>query len=110
MLEGWRRAGGRVRTARTRAGYTAKQFAEVCGISERTLWALEKGERDSFSDETLNRIEAELGWEPGSLRRLVEGGQIRYVDELRRIIDLWPRLDTQTRTLLAELAERAARG
>lgn len=113
MLEGWPRAGNKVRTARTRAGHTAASFAQAVGISERTLWALETGERDTFSDQTLDRVEAELGWAEGSIRRLVAGRrEIRYDSELRQLTDMWPRLDRGTRAVLLELARTAlaARG
>jgi len=110
MSEDWRRAGNKVRTARTRAGLTRQAFAAACGIGKRTLEDVETGARDNFSDDTLDRIEGELGWAEGSIRRIVEGRrEIRYDTQLRRLTDLWPRLDSSTRTMLVELAERVTR-
>lgn len=111
MLEGWARAGTHIRTARTRAGFrTIEDFARVTGIGKRTLGDLETGRRANFTDQTLDRVEAELGWAEGSIRRIVAGKRaVRHDEQLRRIQDLWPRLDAGARTVLVELAERAAR-
>lgn len=111
MLEGWRRAGARIRTARTRAGHrTLDDFATAAGIGKRTLGDLETGARDTFTDSVLDRVEAELGWRPGSIRAIVAGRRRpAYDDHLQRIVDSWPRLDQGARRMLAELAERATR-
>lgn len=110
MLEDWRRAGTQVRTARTRAGIPATAFARRAGVSPRTLWALEHGERATFSDDTLDRVEAELGWAPGSIRAIAEGRRRpRYDELLQRVIDRWPLLDQGARRIIAELADRASR-
>jgi len=111
MLEGWARAGERIRTTRTRAGYrTLEEFARVTGIGKRTLGDLETGRRGNFTHRTLDRVEAELGWAEGSIQRIVDGRrEIRYDTQLRRLTDLWPRLDAGARTMLLALAEQAAR-
>lgn len=107
MLEGWQRAGRWIRAARTRAGLKPHQFAEATGVSERTLWSLEVGERDTFDEETLDAIQRGLGWPPGSIRGMADGTLTPFFDEqLRRVIDLWLLLDTDTRTLVADLIER----
>lgn len=112
MLEGWPRAGVRIRTARTRAGHrTLEEFANATGIGKRTLGDLETGARDNFTDRILDRVEAELGWPEGQIRRIVAGKREVSTDtQLRRLADLWPRLEPGVRTVLLELAERAARG
>ena len=111
MSEDWRRAGNKVRTARTRAGLTRHAFAAACGIGKRTLEDVETGARDNFSDDTLDRIEGELGWAEGSIRRIVAGRrEIRYDSDLRQLQDLWPRLDRQARSMLLSLAREALDG
>lgn len=110
MVEGWPRAGERIRTARTRAGYrTTQEFADATGLSYRTINDLETGRRSTFTYRVLDRVEAELGWAEGSIQRIVDGRrEVRHDDQLRRIQDLWPRLDRQARAMLVQLAERAA--
>lgn len=111
MLEGWARAGARVRTARTRAGYrTLAEFAAITGIGARTLGDLETGRRGTFTDTVLDRVEAELGWAEGSIRRIVDGKrEVRYDNELRMLQDMWPRLSPDARSMLIDLARRAIR-
>lgn len=111
MLEGWQRAGRFVRTARTRAGLKPRDFQRATGVSPRTLWALEMGERDTFSDETLAAVEGELGWPDGEIRHLAEGGRPRrsqYPPDLQEIIRMWPKLTPDVRATLVELAHRSA--
>jgi hypothetical protein len=50
-----------------------RAFAEATGVTERTLGKLEKGQRVSAS--TLGMVENELGWVPGSCRRILAGGE-----------------------------------
>lgn len=111
MLEGWPRAGNKVRTARTRAGYrTLEEFAHATGIGKRTLGDLETGARGNFTDRILDRVEAELGWPEGQIRRIATGRRaIRADTQLQRLTDLWPRLGPETRATLVHLAERAHR-
>lgn len=73
---------------------------------------LEKGRRANYSEATLAAIEAALGWEPGTCRRVVEGGRVRHeVDpELMRLLDAWRVLTPDARRMLVEIAERAAKG
>lgn len=112
MLEAWRRAGRRIRSARTRAGYrTLDDFAAAAGIGRRTLADLETGRRDTFSDQTLDRVESVLRWYPGQVRDIVAGKRRRprYEADLQRLIDLWPVLDPGSQRMLVELAERVVR-
>lgn len=111
MSDGWTRAGERIRTARTRAGYrTLEDFAEATGVGKRTLGDLETGRRVNFTHRVLDRVEAELGWAEGSIQRIVDGRrEVHYDTQLRRLTDLWPSLDAGARTILVELAEKAAR-
>lgn len=112
MAEGWPRAGERIRTARTRAGYrTTQEFADATGLSYGTINDLETGRRGTFTHRVLDRVEAELGWAEGSILRIVEGRrEVRYDSELRQLQDMWPRLNSQARAMLLRLAREAAGG
>lgn len=99
-----------VRTARTRAGYTAQDFAEATGVSTRTLWALEAGEREP-SAATMDRVEAELDWPAGEITHLARGGRPRrrtYPPDLAEIIRAWPGLSPDARAMLVQLVRAAA--
>ena len=50
-----------------------RAFAEVSGVTERTLGKLENGQ--SVSPSTLGIVENRLGWAPGSCRRILAGGE-----------------------------------
>lgn len=50
-----------------------RALAAASGITDRTLGKLENGQRVSAS--TLAVIEHELGWSPGSARRVLAGGE-----------------------------------
>lgn len=50
-----------------------RAFAAATGITDRTLGKLENGKRVSAS--TLGAVENQLGWAPGSCRRILAGGE-----------------------------------
>ena len=50
-----------------------RAFADVTGVTDRTLGKLENGHRVSAS--TLAVVENQLGWGPGSCRRVLAGGE-----------------------------------
>lgn len=109
--EDWRRLGATIRAERNRnpAWRRRSRFAAACGLSARTIEALETGERTNFSSETLTAIETTLGWKPGSIRRVLHGlSAVREDDErLARLCLLWPRLSADAQRLLVALAEEA---
>lgn len=49
-----------------------RAFAQATGVTDRTLGKLENGQRVSPS--TLAMVENQLGWGPGSCRRILAGG------------------------------------
>lgn len=77
----------------------------------RVLAAIENAERENISPDTIAAIEAALSWEPGSAERIRAGlTPRRYEDPgLTRLRVLWPRLSSDARTMLVEVAERSAR-
>ena len=50
-----------------------RALAEATGVTDRTLGKLENGQRVSPS--TLGMVETQLGWAPGSCRRILAGGE-----------------------------------
>lgn len=111
-MQGWERLGRLVASERGRHWRSRQAFARAAGVSVRVLDDIEKGRRANYSEATLAAIEAALGWEPGTCRRVVEGGRVRHeVDpELMRLLDAWRVLTPDARRLLVEIAERAVKG
>lgn len=69
---GWKRLGEMVREARMSVGFTNREdFAEACNISVRVLADFEAGKRTNFSERVLSRLEAGLGWPPGTVDQAV---------------------------------------
>jgi hypothetical protein len=72
--EDWRRLADYVVARRVELGMRDRRaFAVATGITDRTLGKLENGQRVSQS--TVAVIENELGWAPGSGRRILAGGE-----------------------------------
>jgi transcriptional regulator with XRE-family HTH domain len=98
-----------LRHARALRRQTQAEFADDAGVSVRTIGNLEAGEVRQYDAQTIARLEAALGWAPGSVQRVLEGGApVVESDELLAIVrQAWPRLPVEARRLLAELALRA---
>lgn len=72
--ENWRRLADYVVAGRVARGMRDRRaLAAATGVTERTLGKLENGQRVSAS--TLAAIENQLGWAPGSCRRILAGGE-----------------------------------
>jgi transcriptional regulator with XRE-family HTH domain len=72
--EDWRRLADYVVARRVELGMRDRRaLAAATGVTDRTLGKLENGQRVSAS--TLAVIENELGWAPGSARRVLAGGE-----------------------------------
>ena len=72
--ENWRRLADYVVAGRVALGLRDRRaLAAATGVTERTLGKLENGQRVSAS--TLAAIENQLGWAPGSCRRILAGGE-----------------------------------
>jgi transcriptional regulator with XRE-family HTH domain len=72
--ENWRRLADYVVARRVALGMRDRRaLAAATGVTERTLGKLENGQRVSAS--TLGAIENQLGWAPGSCRRILAGGE-----------------------------------
>ena len=72
--EDWKRLGDYVVARRIALGMRDRRaLAAVTGVTDRTLGKLENGKRVSAS--TLGAVENQLGWSPGSCRRILAGGE-----------------------------------
>lgn len=101
-----------MRAERLRLGYrTLADFASRLGVGVRTLSDIERGARDNYSAETLATVEAALGWAPGSVRRILDGGEpTREQDEdLAALLVAWPHLDERARHVLRVVADMLRR-
>ncbi len=72
--EDWRRLADYVVARRVELHMRDRRaFAQATGVTDRTLGKLENGQRVSPS--TLGMVENQLGWAPGSCRRILAGGE-----------------------------------
>jgi hypothetical protein len=72
--EDWKRLGDYVVARRIALGMRDRRaLAATTGVTDRTLGKLENGKRVSAS--TLGAVENQLGWLPGSCRRILAGGE-----------------------------------
>ena len=72
--EDWRRLADYVVARRVELHMRDRRaLAEATGVTDRTLGKLENGQRVSPS--TLGMVENQLGWAPGSCRRILAGGE-----------------------------------
>ena len=110
--KGWLSLGEHVRRERAQRRQTQQEFAESIGLSVRTLGSIEAGTGTRYDRGTRAIVEWALGWAPGSIELVIEGGQPRIeVDAtFARVRDAWPRLPVEARNLIAGLVERALDG
>jgi transcriptional regulator with XRE-family HTH domain len=114
VSDGWQRLGRRVKAERGRRGYlTAGELAAAAGLSVRTVETIESGAHTGRPRETtLAKLERALGWQDGSVERILEGGRPRYVTDplLERVVAVWPQLAGDDQIRVVGLVERLARG
>ena len=91
--------------------YRSRQtFSTACGVGKRTIDKLETGVRIAYTQRTIERVQAGLGWEPGSIEAILEGGHPRrQMDELLRelVEEIWPQLSTDAQAMLVRLGRDA---
>jgi hypothetical protein len=78
--DAWKRLGEALEQRRGQLGYGYRQrgkFARERGsnLSVKTLARLERGERGDYPPDTIAAAEALYGWEPGSIARVLNGGE-----------------------------------
>lgn len=86
-------------------------FAAATGLSRTTLDSIEHGRKQSYDPATLATLEGALGWQAGSVERVLSGLEPQPIEDpdLAAVINAWPRLSTGSRRMLAILATEAAR-
>ncbi|MEU0354931.1 helix-turn-helix transcriptional regulator [Streptomyces cyaneofuscatus] len=84
MSEDYEALGRAVREARVRQGMTQTQLAEVAGVSRATLQNLERGGK--LRSLNLVKIESVLGWAPGSVQALLEGGAPSPIEKMPEVV------------------------
>lgn len=86
-------------------------FARASGLSRTTLDSIENTRKRRYSPTTLAALEHVLGWQVGSVDRVLRGlDPLRDEDaDLTALIDAWPRLSPGSRRMLRMLATEAAR-
>ncbi len=101
------RLGARILSERAQRWPRREEFARETGLSVRLLADLETGSRTNFSARTFAAIEAALDWEPGTCEAITMGGRVtRFTDpEMRRLQQLWSRLDLSRKRAIVQLAE-----
>jgi transcriptional regulator with XRE-family HTH domain len=70
----WDHLGRLIRERRAELGLTQREIHSVGGPSPATLYQLESGHRGSYRPHILRRLERALGWDAGSVRRVLAGG------------------------------------
>lgn len=108
--DGYQRLAEYVSGDRARKGFRSRAaFARSIGIGKRTLDKIETGVPASYRPRTQAVVEMGLGWTPGSFQRVIEGGRPRRVldEQMAALMELWPRLPLEARTMLLRLAAEA---
>ena len=71
----WPKLAEAIRAAREARGLSQVDLAERAGISEGSVQNLESGKARTRIPPSLAKIEAPLGWAPGSGRAILDGGE-----------------------------------
>lgn len=112
VADPWERLGLLVTAGRLRQGHRSiAAFAAATGLSRTTLDSIEHGRKNSYDPSTLATLEAALGWQAGSVARVLSGLDPQYVEDpdLAAVLNAWGRLSSGSRRMLAILAVEAAR-
>lgn len=104
---GWKRLARVLDDEHTAQRLSWSALARRTGVSLRTVYDLRSGERTSYHPETLDRLETALGWETGSVERVLDGRDPRRKPDpdLARIHHAWRGLPPEVRRVLADVAE-----
>lgn len=83
--EPWERLAGAVTVAREELGLTQTELAAIAGVSLRTVQTFEAGRYRVRMPVCTRHMEEALGWESGSIARVLEGGEPTRKMKLRRM-------------------------
>jgi transcriptional regulator with XRE-family HTH domain len=82
--EAWARLGAKIRERRETMGLSRRQLSESAGVSEKSIQTAEEGRTPRARwPQSLRLIEYALHWAPGSMVRILEGGEPEQIDDLR---------------------------
>jgi transcriptional regulator with XRE-family HTH domain len=96
-MASWERLGQFVVSRRLEMGYRQRQaLADAIGVSLRTVGDIETGRRSKFDPTTIAALENGLGWETGSVLRIIEGGE----PVMRKATPDAPSLDEQDEAVI----------
>jgi transcriptional regulator with XRE-family HTH domain len=70
----WPRLATAIRAAREARGLTQEALAALAGVAEGSVQNLESGKPRNRMPQTLSKIEPHLGWDAGSGRLILDGG------------------------------------
>ena len=73
MSQDFKRLSEVVANAREAKGWTKLELAYECRLSASTIYMLEDGRRE-MTQQTHTRVERALGWTPGSVTAVLQGG------------------------------------
>lgn len=104
---GWGALAKAIDDDRQRLRLSWSALSRRSGVSLRTLYDLRRGERTSYSLETMDRLEDALHWQHGSIERVVDGRrpQRKPDPDMARIEAAWRNLPPAVRRVLADVAE-----
>lgn len=71
----WRRLAKLLADQRGRIEPNARKFADQSGLNYRLVWDLENAARTNYRPATLTSVEDAYGWEHGSIRLVLDGGE-----------------------------------
>lgn len=94
------------RARRASMGLTQSEVAERGGPSDTTLSKIEAATTSAVAARTLRRLDAGLGWIPGTARRIYLEGDVRIGDAAPRSDQGLLLEDATDEELLSELARR----
>jgi transcriptional regulator with XRE-family HTH domain len=109
----WKRLGTVVTAERIRRGHkTLNAFARASGLSRSTLDSIEAGRKTSYSPVTIATLENALGWQAGSVQRVLKGLAPLLEEDpyLEAVHAAWPRLTPGQQRVVAILTTEMARG
>lgn len=88
-IASWKRLGDLLARARVELDpryVNRRLFCQETGINYRMTTDIENGLRTNYGRSTIIAIEVAYGWAPGSIRRVLDGGDPAPADPRRRAI------------------------
>lgn len=100
-----------VAAERARRRRSVRGFARTIGLSSGTIDNIENHRKTSYDPTTISTLEYALGWQPGSVDRVLSGLNPQYDTDpdLTAVIDAWPQLSSGSRRMLRILAVEGGR-